>query len=117
MFVIPPAAFRLTTKRGGAREFPLADDGSRDGFAQHLVSDDTSPSGCAAEREEMERLAEKLDEMPNQYAEIIRLRNIEYLSFAEIGGLLKLKPDTARKLWERAVRRLANDLRLDDDQS
>ncbi len=110
-------AFRGTAKRGGAREIPLASEGSQDGFGQQLVSDDTSPSGCAAQREDMARLAAKLDQMPSQYAEIIRLRNIDCLSFAEIGQRLTLKPDTARKLWERAVRRLANDLRPGNDQS
>ena len=109
-------AFRGTAKRGGAREIPLASEESQDGFAQ-LVSDDTSPSGCAAEREEMARLAARLGELPSHYAEIIRLRNIEYMPFVEIGPLLNLQPDTARKLWGRAVRHLASELRPSDDQS
>ena len=110
-------ALRDTAKRGGAPEISLAADGSQHGLAWRLATDDTSPSGCAAEREDLARLAEKLDEMPSHYAQIIRLRNIEYLSFADIGRRLELNPEAARKLWERAVRRLANELRPGHDQS
>jgi DNA-directed RNA polymerase specialized sigma24 family protein len=45
------------------------------------------------------------------YVEVIRLRNLEYRSFVEIGPMLELSADSARKLWERAVERLTRELK------
>ncbi len=110
-------AFRDTIKRNVACEVPIAPTGSQDNSGQYLVSEETSPSGCAMENENLERLLAAIDELPSHYAEIIRLRNIEYLSFIEIGELIDVSQDAARKLWKRALQRLTADLGSRHDQS
>jgi RNA polymerase sigma-70 factor (ECF subfamily) len=103
--------YRDTAKRGVAREIPLHGDGSQELSLNNLPADDQSPSACAAAQEDLSLLKETLSELPPHYAEVIRLRNLEDLPFADIGRQLSLSADSARKLWERAVRRLAKDLK------
>ena len=80
-----------------------------------LVDPDPTPGACAVASERVGRLFAALDELPGSYAEIVRLRNLEFLTFAEIGQRMQLSKDAARKLWERAVRRLARELRMGDE--
>jgi RNA polymerase sigma-70 factor (subfamily 1) len=107
--------YRDTAKRGVAREVPLTGAGSKDVLIHQIPAPDKSPSANAAAQEDLTQLKEALSELPPHYAEVIRLRNLEDLPFSEIGRQLCLTADSARKLWERAVRRLAKELKQRHD--
>ncbi len=104
-------SLRETAKRDIAREVSLDDGESSAVVHGQLISVDPSPSACAVEMEEQERLFQALLRLPAHYAQVIRLRNLDYLSFVAIAVRMNLSADSARKLWERAVERLADELR------
>ena len=47
-----------------------------------------------------------LQGLSDEHRQVLRLRNWDGLSFAEIGGRLNRSEDAARKLWSRAVEKL-----------
>ena len=65
-----------------------------------------TPSREAAAREEAERLAALIGELPERYGEVVRLARIEGLTHAEIAERLGVSEVTSRKLLSRALARL-----------
>jgi RNA polymerase sigma-70 factor (ECF subfamily) len=102
--------YRGTAKREIGREVPLVGDDSADAMVRYLASPEPSPIALAVASEEQRLLELALARMPIHYVEVIRLRNLDYRSFPEIGVALDLSADSARKLWERAVERLTREL-------
>jgi RNA polymerase sigma-70 factor (ECF subfamily) len=97
--------FRETDKRQVQREVAL-DGGSSDARAPTPATDAPSPSGEAIEREQAEAFRKALQQLPEDYQRVILLRYHEGRSFEDIGRVLELSPNAARKLWVRAVKRL-----------
>jgi RNA polymerase sigma-70 factor (ECF subfamily) len=60
--------------------------------------------------EEAEALRRALERLPEDYRLALLLRYQEQRSFDDIGRLLDLSPNAARKLWLRAVRRLQQEV-------
>ncbi len=54
----------------------------------------------------MQRLQQALRQLSPDHEAVIRLRNWERLSFAEIGQRLGRSEEAAKKLWARAITRL-----------
>jgi RNA polymerase sigma-70 factor (ECF subfamily) len=73
---------------------------------QGLVASQSSPSHQAARREQAVLLAEALAQLPAHYREVIILRHLEELSFAEVGRRMGRTENSAIKLWQRALPRL-----------
>lgn len=109
--------FRKTAKRDIAREVPLECDESAQEIYQRVATQEPSPSSCAVAVEERILLEQALARMPRHYADAVRMRNLEYCSFAEMGAAMQTTADTARKLWERAIKRLARELRPSHDSA
>jgi RNA polymerase sigma-70 factor, ECF subfamily len=65
-----------------------------------------SPSAEAIAFEQTRAIQEALGRLPEDYRRVILLRYQEERSFEDIGRLLGLTPNAARKLWLRAVKRL-----------
>jgi RNA polymerase sigma-70 factor (ECF subfamily) len=72
-----------------------------------IASDSTSPSGRAARVEEAQILNRALEELPNDYRQVVQLRHQQQLTFKEIGARMNRSTDAARMLWGRAFERLA----------
>jgi RNA polymerase sigma-70 factor (ECF subfamily) len=51
-------------------------------------------------------LAEAMAELADDDREVITLRNLEQLEWADIAAKMRRTPDAARRLWVRALRRL-----------
>jgi RNA polymerase sigma-70 factor (ECF subfamily) len=83
-------------------------------FLDHGFVDNASPSGQAARREQSVRLADALDRLPEHYREVIVLRHLKGLSFAEVARRMDRSEDSVQKLWVRGLaelrRRLGSDL-------
>lgn len=89
-----------TEQRDINREVPLV------GLGDGLAAPEVSPSAQAAAREETEALDRAIALLPEDYQQVILLRNREQLTWSEVGLLLGCTPEAARKLWARALVKL-----------
>jgi RNA polymerase sigma-70 factor (ECF subfamily) len=99
----------LKAKRRDARlERRLADEmgQSSQDLENQLASRQSTPSHQAAQRERAVLLAEALKALPADYEEVIVLRHLEGLSFAEVAERMGRSVDSVEKLWVRALARL-----------
>src|SRR5262249_54075812 len=71
-----------------------------------LIAVQSSPSQRAARREEAVILADALAKLPEDYAEVIVLRQLHGLPFAEVASRMGRSVDSVEKLWVRALVRL-----------
>lgn len=86
-------------------ERELADDLDRSTreWCRDLVACQSSPSQRAARREEAVILADSLGKLPPDYAEVIVLRHLEGLPFAEVAQRMGRSTDSVEKLWVRGL--------------
>jgi RNA polymerase sigma-70 factor (ECF subfamily) len=87
-------------------ECELADESGSQARDAGLVAKQSSPSQRAARREEAVRLADALAKLPADYAEVIVLRHLQALPFAEVARRMGRSLDSVEKLWVRALARL-----------
>src|SRR5262249_59861745 len=73
---------------------------------QGLVTDRSTPSQRAARREQAVLLADALGRLPDDYREVLILRHLEGLPFAEVAARMGRGVDATKKLWTRALDRL-----------
>ena len=101
-----------TQRRDVRLEQELAEEFDRSsqawGFA--LAAQQSSPSQAAARREEAVLLADALAKLPEDYAEVIVLRHLQGLTFAEVAQRMGRTLDSVDKLWVRALARLRQQL-------
>ena len=72
---------------------------------------DATPSRFARQREETVRLFAAMEQLPERDRQVIQLRNIDGLPYAEVASQLGCSEQSARQRWVRAVRRLSRDLK------
>lgn len=71
-----------------------------------LAAKQSSPSQRAARREEAVLLADALAKLPEDYGEVIVLRHLQGLPFADVARRMGRSVDSVEKLWIRALARL-----------
>ena len=71
-----------------------------------LVGRHSSPSGQAQRRERAALVADHLARLSADYREVIVLRNLEGLPFADVARRMGRSPGAVRVLWVRAVDQL-----------
>jgi RNA polymerase sigma-70 factor, ECF subfamily len=71
-----------------------------------LVDRGNSPSQQAFHREQSVLLADALEQLPEDYREVLVLRHLECLSFAEVSRRMGRSVDSVEKLWVRGLARL-----------
>jgi RNA polymerase sigma-70 factor (ECF subfamily) len=98
-------------------EQELADELGRssDALGAALAAPQSTPSQRAVAREQAARLAAALAALPPHYGEVIILRHLEGLPFADVAARLGRTQDGVKKLWARALGRLRVLLREDDE--
>ena len=98
-----------TQKRDVGRELSI--DQSLDQSARRLdaflVAHDPSPSQIVSAQEQLDRLAQVLEELPEDYRQVILLRNLEELSHAEVAERMGRSEAAVRMLWIRALAALS----------
>lgn len=82
-----------------------------------LATTDSSPSLRAERRERAVLLANALDELPDDYREVIVLRELEGKSLSEVAEAMGRTPNAIQKLWARAVVELRTHLQPFSDLS
>jgi RNA polymerase sigma-70 factor (ECF subfamily) len=102
--------YRATGKRCVGREVgqPAGDSWAKRGG--EAVADTPSPSFTVMAAEQTATLERALDQLPEDYREVLLLRYQGDLSFEEIGQRLGRSGNAARKLWLRALRKLEQEL-------
>jgi RNA polymerase sigma-70 factor, ECF subfamily len=101
--------YRGTRKRRIALELPIGEVPAGAG-RDAMPFDAETPGGCAARRERAAALMAALGRIPEHYRRVVVWHQYERLTFEEIGGRLGRSPESARKLWSRALIRLAEEL-------
>ncbi|WP_404307259.1 sigma-70 family RNA polymerase sigma factor [Neorhodopirellula lusitana] len=80
---------------------------SATGFLQsQLAGDVTSPSQHFARNEAFLELAGALEGLPDDYRQVIVLRHVDGLPFAEVARLMDRSVDSVEKLWVRGLAKL-----------
>src|SRR6516165_1881337 len=105
------------TKRRDIRlERELQDDLDRSSVAlgAQLVATQSSPSAQAPRREQAVLLADAIGELPDDYREVIILRQLEGLSFPQVAQRMGRTEDSVKNLWARALGRLRRSLEVLD---
>jgi RNA polymerase sigma-70 factor (ECF subfamily) len=75
-----------------------------------LADDGPSPSEAADRHEQAVRLADALARLPDDYREVIVLRNLEGLSHEDVAARMGRAVGAVRMLWLRALSRLRREL-------
>jgi RNA polymerase sigma-70 factor (ECF subfamily) len=68
-----------------------------------LPAGDASPSGIVAANEQRLQLAQALEALPDDYRQVIVLRNLEDLPHAEVARQMNRTEGAVRMLWVRAL--------------
>lgn len=95
-------------KRAAKREIPLQGINRSDSAAVGIdpPADDESPSQMAMHHESELLLAEAMERLPEDYREVIVLRNIQRLPFDAVAEHLGRTRPAAQMLWMRAMQKL-----------
>ncbi len=81
------------------------------GFLQSgLAADITSPSQHFARNEAFLQLAEALEDLSDDYRQVIVLRHVDALPFADVARMMGRSVDSVEKLWVRALGKLRTKL-------
>jgi RNA polymerase sigma-70 factor (ECF subfamily) len=81
-------------------------DRSSRALDQQLVGKGSTPSQKAMRHEQTEKLADALNRLADDYQEVILLRHLEGLPFAEVARRMHRSTDSVDKLWVRALAQL-----------
>jgi RNA polymerase sigma-70 factor (ECF subfamily) len=106
--------YQGTAARDIAREERQPNHSSILGLAQQIVDNDT-PSRGAMRTETESALHAALARLPEDYRAVIKLRNFELASFAEIATRFERTEGAVRAMWLRAMKRLKAELPPTDE--
>jgi RNA polymerase sigma-70 factor (ECF subfamily) len=99
--------FLGTEKADVRRVVRMERESGKLGPGEGLVDGGESPSGEAARKEEVGRLAEAIARLPEPDRKVVVWRYWERREYAEIGQLIGKSPDAARMIHARACKKLA----------
>lgn len=99
---------RRDLKREISLEQSLAESSLRLGAV--LAASGSSPSARLDRQEQELRLADALARLPDDYRQVILLRNVEGLSHEEVARRMDRGQGAVRMLWVRALARLRDEL-------
>ena len=88
------------------RELGAQLDQSSQALDGGFVASTSTPSQHVSRREQAVLLADALGQLPPDYREVIVLRHLEALPFAEVAARMGRSEDSVQKLWVRALAKL-----------
>jgi RNA polymerase sigma-70 factor (ECF subfamily) len=105
----------LTEKRDIRRELSMnemrqAVDRSSNQMDALFIGKEGTPSGAAIKRERSVLLADCLSELPDDYRQVVLLRNFQGLPFNEVAQQMDRSSGAVRMLWLRALEQLREQL-------
>jgi RNA polymerase sigma-70 factor (ECF subfamily) len=81
----------------------------------NLIAGGPTPGSALAAQEQVTRMLQALEQLPEHYREVLRLRHQEGQSFEDIGTRTGRSAEAARKVWARAVELLKERLKSSHD--
>jgi RNA polymerase sigma-70 factor (ECF subfamily) len=81
-------------------------DHSSRALNEGLIASQSSPSQQAVRREQAVLLADALHDLPDDYREVIILRQLEGLTFPDVARRMGRTEDSVKNVWLRALARL-----------
>lgn len=102
--------FHGVEKRRAAREVRLGDGDDSAAPGVQLADDGETPSRQMMRKELQLQVADALAGLPDDYQEVIVLRNMQRLPFDEIASRMHRTRPAAQMLWTRAIRKLQESL-------
>lgn len=95
-------------KRRAALEVALGGSGESSLFRPGpvLVDQGDSPSAIVSQREQEIEVANALEQLPEDYQQVIILRSLQRLPFDEVAEQMNRSRPATQMLWMRAVRKL-----------
>lgn len=106
-------SYRQTARRDVAREVSLDAPGQWRGRIEQLVADFTPPVARIERLDQAALLQRALERAPSTYRRVLMLRTVEELPFADVGEVLGVSAEAARKLWVRAIAALQREIKRD----
>jgi RNA polymerase sigma-70 factor, ECF subfamily len=107
-------------RQSPAREQTLRDllDSSSQAAAALFVASDSSPSARASRRERAVLFANAMQQLPGDYRQVILLRHMQGLPFAQVAQQMGRSLSSVEKLWVRALKCLRQLLQaaLEDEE-
>jgi RNA polymerase sigma-70 factor (ECF subfamily) len=88
---------------GLERELSIQLDQSSDAMDRDLADSISTPSQRASRREQAVLLADALAKLPDDYREVIVLRHLQGMGFAEVAQLMGRSENSVQKLWVRSL--------------
>jgi len=108
--------FKLTEKRAANREVRFADPGDSLAVGAPEPSADVgTPSQEMMRLDDRVRVSQAIDKLPEDYREVIQLRNVHKLSFNEIAEQMDRTRPAVQMLWMRALKKLQSVLENEDE--
>jgi RNA polymerase sigma-70 factor (ECF subfamily) len=98
-------AQKRSVTREGVRDLELSDQSAVQ-LVDRLIGNGTSPSKQAVRHEMRERVRAAIQSLRPHYREIVVLRHLEQLTFAEIACVLGIGESATHSRYRRAVERL-----------
>ncbi|HVJ87776.1 MAG TPA: sigma-70 family RNA polymerase sigma factor [Caulifigura sp.] len=99
-----------TEKRGGAKEIPLQGGNDSEGLFHDPASPEESPSQMLTGREREIALAQAIERLPDDYREVILLRNLQRLPFDDVAERMGRTRGAVQMLWSRAIQKLTEEM-------
>jgi RNA polymerase sigma-70 factor (ECF subfamily) len=88
------------------RELAAELDQSSQALNRGLIAKQSSPSHQAVRRDQAVVLADALEQLPEDYRQVLVLRHLEEQSFPEVARHMCRSLDSVKNLWARALARL-----------
>ena len=106
--------YKGTKQRDVRRERPVGDTALASSVvcAAEPVAREGTPSEQVQRHETSRQLALAVDQLAPHYRQVIDLRNLEGMSFAEVSEQMGRSVDSVEKLWTRAVGKLRRVLKF-----
>ncbi|MCM2375087.1 sigma-70 family RNA polymerase sigma factor [Rhodopirellula sp. ICT_H3.1] len=101
----------LAEKRDFRRERPFellhkAADESHDRLSSMTAAHGRGPASEAEHQDDLTLLSDAIEQLPEEYREVIVLRHVEGLKFTDIAARMDRTAGAARMLWMRAIEKL-----------
>lgn len=104
----------MSGKRNLLREKPIEGENHSSTLRFGLADSQHTPQTNAIREEQVQSIESAIQKLPEDHQTVIRLRNLQQLSFSEIGLQMNRSENAATKLWYRALVQLRQALEKDN---